>query len=395
MMTEKEIKDRNKQIDSLMSKINESATKKGAKNPLIFKAADRPDLITPEFITTGIMEVDEVFGGGVPKGIVTTFWGPYNCGKTFLAMRIASEITKQGGTVLYVDLEGMGQSLDLFEKKLGLIKEQVYVLRANDYGDEVVDAIEAFLYDSNTRSPRNLIDLVIVDSISNLAPKANTDKSDKDGAAGGTKVGAHAKLMTDWLNRYYGRGVVAGNQAVILISQARANISTTGGGHGPAYNPTGGNAVLHDSRLMVKFGKKPVYRKNKQQELEAVGHIVKLTVEKNSITGYIGKKAEYTVVYEGDLDDIKSLVDKMTEWGYILSSVPKRGYYTIICPGLGDVVVKGKDELEKVIRARVEIYECLKNLTKLGKPRELPTLIGTEYSVDDLDVEEIDEGMPE
>jgi len=379
MLDDKTKKERNKEINNLIDKINERAGKKGAKHPLIFRASERPDLITTEFISTTIPQVDEAFGGGIPKGIVTTFWGPYNCGKTFLAMRIAAEITKQGGNVLYVDLEGMGKSLDLFEKKLGLIKDQVFVLRANDYGDEVIDIIEALLFDLKTKSPKNLIDLVIVDSISNLAPKANTDKTDSDGAASGTKVGAHAKLMTDWLTRYYGRGVCSGDQAVILISQARAAINTTGG-HGPAFQATGGNSVLHNSRLMVKFARKVIYRLIKSKQ-EAVGQTIILTVDKNATTALIGKKVEYSVNYEADLDDVQSLIDKMTEWGYILSSTPKRGYYTIIIEGLGDVVVKGKDDLEKVVRTRLEVYDALKEIQKQGKPKVAPTLIGTEYNV--------------
>lgn len=385
MIDEKAMKERKKAINSLMERINKESGKTGSGTPLIFRASDRPDLVTTQHITTSIPQVDEAFGGGVPKGIVTTFWGPYNCGKTFLAMRIASQVAKAGGTVLYVDLEGMGKSLSLFEQKLGLNPEQVYVLRANDYGDELVDAIEALLYDPKTKSPRNIIDLVIVDSITNLAPKANMDKVDKDGAAGGTKVGAHAKLMTDWLTRYYGRGVCAGDQAVILISQARAAISTSGGGHGPQFQATGGNSVLHDSRLMVKFGRKVIYKKI-PTGLAAVGQTVILTIDKNSTTGLIGKKVEYSVNYAADLDDIDNIINKLTEWGYITNA--KRGYKTIICPPLGDINVKNA-ELEHLLRAREEIYDALKTIYLQGKPKQMPELVGNEYLIENIS-EDID-----
>ena len=389
-----ENQEKSKKLDALLKRHEDKAAKEKRK-PLIFKAADRVDLITPQFFPSGIAEVDAALGGGIPKGLVTTVWGPYNCGKTWFAMSVAAEITKKGGNILYVDLEGMSQALHLFQEKLGLDLSKVYVLRPNDHGDEIIDEIEGFLYDKEKKEPRNLIDAVIVDSITNLAPKANTDKFDKDGSEGGTKVAAHAKLVADFFNRYYGRGVCAGDQVVILISQQRTNISIMGGPGGPSMQPSGGNPILHDSKVIMKFTKKSIRKlvreEGKAPTYKLLGHEVHVEVEKNHVTGKQGEKAMYVIQYGLGIDDTLSLIKRAEdpEWGYIKNSTPKRGMCTVICPGLGDVVVASKD-LPDLIRSRAEIADSLRSSLKGAKPSKPAELIGTEYKIE-LD-EDGDEG---
>jgi RecA/RadA recombinase len=379
-------------------KILESLRNKGYN---IYRGAERPKELVTGRVPTGITAVDTALGGGLPKGMVTTIWGPFNCGKTWFCMEVAKKILKEGGQVLYIDLEGITPTFETIQRTIGINTDEIIILKATEYGDQIVDIVEDFLFDKKTKKPKNLIDLVIVDSISNIVTKANLDKADSKGSADGGKVGSHAKLMTDWLSRYYGRGACEGNQIVLLISQVRAYINTGGGKGAPEFIMSGGNAILHNSKVIIRFGKKNIWvdvkEKDSKAERKLVGHTVLLNIERNATTGLQGIKTEYAVKYGTGIDDADALVAKamLPDWGYIvptktLEGKSKRGYFTIICPGLGDVEVKGKANLTSVVRSRIEISDILRSVLNGPKPLAPPSLIGVQYviSLDDEDVED-------
>ncbi len=383
MKDEKEQAKKRKAVDDMITTLQ-------GKGIDIFRVADNPERTKVEYLPTGIDTVDAALGGGLAKGMVTTIWGPYNCGKTWFCMEVAKKVVEQGGQVLYIDMEGMTKTLDVIKETIGVGIEDIVVLSAAQYGDQIIDVVEGLLFDKKTKKPRNLIDLVIVDSISNIVPKSNLDKTDLKGAADGGKVGSHAKLMTDWLSRYYGRGVASGDQIVLLISQVRAAINTTGASHGPEYQMSGGNSILHNSKVIMKFGKKNTWVEVKSEggkaERKLIGHTVMINAERNAVTGIQGTKAEYSVKYGVGIDDAEALVAKaqLPEWGYIISQ--KRGWFTIICPGLGDVEVKGKANLPNVVRARAEIGHSLRTALSGPKPLTPPALIGAPYNIDVTDI---------
>lgn len=368
--------EKRKQIETLVSAINEKSAKKGNKRPLITCASNGTVGITPKWFPCGIPQVDKALGGGFPQGAITSIHGTWGSGKTFLAMTVAAELTKQGKYVLYVNLEGM--FLDLFVEKLGLDLNYVYHINPKDHGDEIVDVIEGMLWDKATRTPRDTFDCVIIDSITNFVAKANVDKLEKDGAEGGQKVGARATLIDQMLTRMYGRGVLA-DQIIILIAQDRAVISQNS--KGPETEMSGGNAPKYDSKVIIKLAKKRTNGTINSRSV-SVGHTVLLTVEKNSLNGKFGEIADYSVKYGEGIDDSAALVQKalLPEWAYIIPG-EKRGTFLILTE-MGDVLVKGKKVLEEVVRVRSDIAAYLRKVLGQSKPKTPPQPTGIALHVD-------------
>jgi RecA/RadA recombinase len=373
-----------KEINKVLDKINKEFHK-GTKEekPIAFIAADRPDLVTAEYYPTGITVLDEALGGGVPLGSVTTIHGTPFSGKTSLALTVAARLTKEQKYVIYLNLEGI--KLDTF-KLFGIDMNYMVEISAMDFAEQNIDAVTQLMYDKETRTPKNLVSAIIIDSLNNLYTKVQVDNIEEDGFASNGQMARRAKLIDDFLTMIYGRGVLRDGLMILAITQDRANIS--GAGKGAPTIMSCGESLKFNSKVTIKLSRKP--QKARVNGIERViGHTVTFDISKNSIFGNVGK-GEYSVIYGQGIDDSVALFDKALseDWGYIIK--PDRSTYRFILP-IGDINVKGKDAAINIIKAHPEVAQELRRLLMGAKPKPLPVSVGFDYVFKDEEVDEPEE----
>jgi hypothetical protein len=168
---------------------------------------------------------------------------------------------------------------------------------------------------------------------------------------------------------------------------------------GPTHQATGGNAVQHNSKLMVKFAKSFITKKVKdeagKEEFRKVGHTVRLEAERNAITAYQGRKVEYNITYGKGVSDIEAIIMKaqLPEYGYITSA--KRGQLYILLPAYGDILINKKD-LGQILSIKTDIADALRAELAKGKPKVKPSLSGNSIDLTSFELESFeDEATPE
>lgn len=287
---------------SILQKITRDINKKylgGKENvtPIISVGKDIKDQLAPKFIKTGIGILDEKLGGGIPRGAVSTISGTPGSGKTCLGLMLVAEVQKQGGTAVWIDAEPPFPYL--MAMLLGVDIDSLIIVRAADYGEQILDILHELLYDPDNRLTRGIVDLVVVDSLNGMVPKAQYDKGEKDGLAGST-IGRRAAMLSKWLEELAGRGMLREGTALVNIAQLRTNINA----YGAPDQISGGNAVRFFSKLITVLAKKRLEKasgKVKTDEDDA-GHTVAFDVKKNNIVGRLGK-GQYDVLYGLGVDD--------------------------------------------------------------------------------------------
>jgi len=365
-----DMSDKAKEIKDLMGGLNKKIAKGTTDaNPFCFVASDRPDLLETSYVKTGIPELDDNLGGGLPKKTVVTFHGMSGAGKSCAALSTAARMTKEGKYVLYINTEPPFNWE--VAKQMGIDLDYLIYTEPKDYGEQSIDAIEGYLFDSDKRIARDLFDLIIVDSINNIVPKAIIDKLEKEGAEG-NNMARRAKLIDEFLQRIQGRGLLRNGGLMILIAQDRANLSNASG-HGPATIMSGGQSIKFNSKVIVKFGKKNI-KDSKTQK--TVGHIVNFEIEKNNIKGTLGK-GEYSVIYGVGLDDSEAIHAKAVDWEYVVKApeLGRRGY-RILLPDGDRTITEGIAAVKLMIKTDLEVKNQLRDLIDLGKPKIKPASVG-------------------
>jgi recombination protein RecA len=358
-------------IKKIANRINEKIkkTQKGeAISDFIVPASEAIDAMQAEFIPTNVEVLNQALGGGVPRRVVTTFHGAPGCGKTSVALSVAAELQKRGEYVLYLNTEGQ---FGMQANMVGLDKDKTMVISPQDYGEQLIDAVDQFLFDNETRLVNNLFGAVIVDSVNNLVPKAVIDKLEEVGSEGVT-MARRAKLITDFLERLAGRGLLRRGCICILIVQDRANLS----GYGPATQMSGGMAIKYQSHIIVNMGRKPIKTKVKGVE-QVIGHTTAFEIEKNKVGG-LTPKGEYSVIYGIGIDDADALVNKAKDWGYIVrpKDCKNRKALVVLLPE-GDVWFnEGIAEIRDRAKADLTFKNAVKEVLDLGKPKVQPESVG-------------------
>ena len=211
-------------------------------------------------IPTGCLTLDYALGvGGIPRGRIVEIYGPESSGKTTVALHIVAEAQKAGGIAAFVDAE---HALDPnYAKRLGVNVDELYVSQP-DTGEQALDICEALV-----RS--GAIDIVVIDSVAALTPKAEID-----GDMGDSHVGLQARLMSQALRKL--TGVISKTNAVVIfLNQLREKV----GGYGNPETTTGGNALKFYATIRIDIRPKDKIKAGK----EFVGHIVNIKVVKNKV----------------------------------------------------------------------------------------------------------------
>ncbi|QSY20425.1 recombinase RecA [Campylobacter jejuni] len=252
-------------------------------------------------IGTGSVGLDLALGiGGVPKGRIIEIYGPESSGKTTLTLHIIAECQKAGGVCAFIDAE---HALDVkYAKNLGVNTDDLYVSQP-DFGEQALEIVE-------TIARSGAVDLIVVDSVAALTPKAEIE-----GDMGDQHVGLQARLMSQALRKLTGI-VHKINTTVIFINQIRMKIGAMG--YGTPETTTGGNALKFYASVRLDVRKVATLKQNE----EPIGNRVKVKVVKNKVAPPF-RQAEFDVMFgeglsrEGELIDygVKlDIVDKSGAW---------------------------------------------------------------------------------
>ena len=292
----------------------------------VMKLGDTSSQMKVETVPTGSISLDIALGqGGLPKGRIIEIYGPESSGKTTVALHAVSEVQKQGGIAGFIDAE---HALDpVYAKNIGVDIDNLYISQP-DNGEQALEIAETMV-----RS--NAVDIVIVDSVAALVPKAEID-----GDMGDSHVGLQARLMSQALRKL--TAVIAkSNCIVIFINQLREKVGVM---FGNPETTTGGRALKFYSSVRLDVRR----IESLKQQGEVIGNRTRIKVVKNKIAPPF-KEAEFDIMFgkgiskEGDILDIASDIDVINKSG---------AWYAYN----GEKIGQGRENAKKYLAENKELY---------------------------------------
>ena len=293
-----------------------------------------------EVVSTGSLGLDIALGvGGLPRGRVVEIYGPESSGKTTLTLQVVAQMQKLGGTAAFIDAE---HALDTgYAQKLGVNLQELLISQP-DTGEQALEIVDALVRSGS-------VDLVIIDSVAALTPKAELE-----GEMGDSLPGLQARLMSQALRKLTGT-VKKTNTMVVFINQIRMKIGVM---FGNPETTTGGNALKFYSSVRLDIRRTGSIKRGE----EVIGSETKVKVVKNKVAPPF-KTAEFDILYgegtsrEGEIIDLgveAKIVDKSGAW-YAYN---------------GEKIGQGKDNAREFLRENPDVALEIENRVReaLGVP---------------------------
>ena len=328
--TNDKIEDKKKALSLILEKLDKTY----GKGTVMTLGSDSVDA-SIEVIPSGSLGLDIALGvGGYPKGRIIEIFGPESSGKTTLTLHAIAEAQKMGGTAAFIDAEHAFDSI--YAKKLGINLDELLVSQP-DNGEQALE-----IADSLIRS--GAIDIVVIDSVAALTPKAEIE-----GDMGDSKMGLHARLMSQALRKLTGT-INKTNCTVIFINQLREKIGVM---FGSPETTTGGNALKFYASVRIDIRKSGSPIKNGE---EAIGSHVKVKIVKNKVAPPF-RQAEFDIMYGEGVSKVGEILDTAVD----LDIIKKSGSWF----SYGDTKLgQGRDAVKDIIKDNPELTEELENKVK-------------------------------
>ena len=311
-------------IDEAISKIEKSYGK-GSIRRLGERKVENIDVIP-----TQCLALDVALGvGGFPKGRIIEIYGPESSGKTTLALHAIASCQQQGGTAVFIDAE---HALDaVYAKKLGVDIDNLYVIQP-DSGEQALDNLDTLV-----RS--NSVDIIVVDSVAALTPKAEIE-----GEVGQSVIGLQARMMSQGLRRV--TSVIAkANTCVIFINQLREKVGVMFGN--PETTP-GGKALKFYASIRIDVRKGDAIKDG----AEFIGNRTKAKIVKNKVAAPL-RVAEFDMLYGHGISQEGCIVDMAIQEGIMAKSGSWISY-------MDEKIAQGRDKALLYLQDNPEVAEEIK-----------------------------------
>ena len=301
-----------------------------------------------ETIATGALTLDMALGGGLPKGRVIEIYGPESSGKTTLALHAIAEIQRQGGVAAFIDAE---HALDpYYAANLGVNTEDLLISQP-DTGEMALEICDQLVRSS-------AVDLIIIDSVAALTPRAEIE-----GEMGDSHMGLQARLMSQALRKITGN-IGKSQCTVIFLNQLRLKIGVT---YGNPETTTGGNALKFYASVRLDIRRIQTLKKGNDQ----FGIRVKVKVAKNKVAPPF-RIAEFDIIFGEGISTLGCLLDIAEEYDIVIR---KGAWYSFE----GSNVAQGRDNTIIRMKEDPEFAQKVKTLVMAKlKPEEIPIEPGEE-----------------
>jgi recombination protein RecA len=313
------ISDRDKTLNVVLNQIEKSFGKGS-----IMRLGDAIQMRV-ETISTGALTLDLALGGGFPKGRIVEIYGPESSGKTTLALHALAEVQKAGGVAAFVDAE---HALDpVYATAVGVDIENLLVAQP-DTGETALEIVDQLVRSS-------VVDVIVVDSVAALVPRAEIE-----GEMGDNQMGLQARLMSKALRKIAGN-IGRSGCVVIFLNQLRQKIGVT---YGSPEVTTGGNALKFYASVRLDIRRIQTLKKGTEGEY---GIRAKVKVAKNKVAPPF-RIAEFDILFGSGISQVGCLVDLAERTDVI---VRKGAWYSYN----GENIAQGRDNAMKYLEERPEL----------------------------------------
>ncbi len=344
--------EKKKALDAAMSQIEKQFGKGSVMKLGEFKAMEI------EAIPTGALSLDIALGiGGVPRGRIIEVFGPESSGKTTLALHIIAEAQKMGGEAAFIDAE---HALDpVYAKKLGVDIDNLIVSQP-DTGEQALEITESLV-----RS--GALDVIVVDSVAALVPKAEID-----GDMGDSHMGLQARLMSQALRKLAG-AINKSKTVLIFINQLREKIGVM---FGNPETTTGGRALKFYASVRMDIRK----IENIKQDGEVKGNRVRVKVIKNKVAPPF-REAEFDIIYGEGISKEGNILDMAVN----LDIVEKAGSWFSYN---GERIGQGRENVKKYLKENPKMLEEIEGKVRADFEKVFEESLGEELPEIDMDDDE-------
>ena len=297
----------------------------------IMRLAEGEAIKDVEVVSTGSLGLDIALGvGGLPRGRVIEIYGPESSGKTTLTLQVIAEMQKLGGTAAFIDAE---HALDpQYAQKLG-VKVEDLLISQPDNGEQALEIVDMLVRSGS-------VDIVVVDSVAALTPKAEIE-----GEMGDAQMGLHARLMSQALRKLTAN-INRSNTMVIFINQIRMKIGVM---FGNPETTTGGNALKFYASVRMDIRRTGAIKKGD----EVIGNETRVKVVKNKVAPPF-REANFDILYGEGI----SREGEIVELGVLHKLVEKSGAWYAY---KGEKIGQGKDNAREFLKSNPDIAAEIEN----------------------------------